>query len=169
MSGRTLRLMHAKLHRFRVTDAHKDYVGSVTIDADLLDAVGMLPLEEVEIVNIENGERWSTYVLPGPRGSGCICPNGGGAALCKPGDVLILFSYVLMDRETLLRDGHAARVAVGNDDNSVKMQFEQVLAPAAGEVSFDICKGVAPVPADVLKGPAFEGPRGVSLHPGVAS
>ncbi|MEG4453281.1 aspartate 1-decarboxylase [Microcoleus sp. N9_A1] len=60
-----------------MTDAKRDYVGSITIDQELLEKVGILPLEEVEIVNISNGNRWSTYALPGEAGTGCICPNGG--------------------------------------------------------------------------------------------
>ena len=83
-------MMHAKLHRVRVTEAKLDYVGSVTIDSDLLEKVGILPLEEVEIVNISNGNRWSTYVLPGKAGSGMVCPNGGGALLVSGRDTSYL-------------------------------------------------------------------------------
>jgi aspartate 1-decarboxylase len=84
-----IRLMHAKLHRVKVTEANVNYVGSITIDRDLLDRVGLLPLEEVDIVNLNNGKRWSTYVIPGDVGSGQICPNGGAALLCQPGDLLM--------------------------------------------------------------------------------
>jgi L-aspartate 1-decarboxylase (EC 4.1.1.11) len=76
--------MHAKLHNVRVTDANVNYVGSVTIDSELIDKVGILPLQEVEIWNVSNGNRLSTYVLPGEPGSGVICLNGAAAHLCDP-------------------------------------------------------------------------------------
>lgn len=138
-------LMHAKLHRFAVTAASLDYVGSVTIDADLLDAVGILPLEEVDIVNVANGARWQTYALPGPRGSGCICPNGGGARLCAPGDPLIIFAYALLGRAAVLAEGHVAQVAVADADNAIKACFTQALRPSAGGgLTFEDAIGVDP-------------------------
>ena len=139
-----IKLMHAKLHRFVVTAASLNYVGSVTIDADLLDAVGLLPLEEVDIVNVANGARWQTYVLPGPRGSGCVCPNGGGARLCAPGDPLIIFAYTTLSRETLATDGHVAQVAVAGANNSIKARFSQRLRPVEDGLAFDDAHGVDP-------------------------
>ena len=131
-----VKIMSAKLHRFTVTEAKRDYVGSITIDEDLLDKVGILPLEEVEIVNINNGERWSTYALPGKRGNGDICPNGGGALLCKPGDILIIFSYAYLDREEVMRSGHQARVVVGDENNGCKAYLCQELTAAEGKLTF---------------------------------
>ena len=87
----TIRLMHAKLHQVRVSEANVDYVGSITIDRELIERVGILPLEEVDVVNLSNGKRFSTYVFPGQTGE--ICPNGGAALLCQPGDILIIYAY----------------------------------------------------------------------------
>ncbi|NEO93173.1 MAG: aspartate 1-decarboxylase [Moorea sp. SIO3G5] len=125
----TIKLMHAKLHRVRVTEANRHYVGSVTIDSDLLAQVGILPLEEVEIVNIDNGNRWSTYVLPGEAGSGKICPNGGGALLCKEGDTLIIWANEQCDRAEILTSGHQARVLIADENNCCQEVFYQTLTP----------------------------------------
>lgn len=133
----TIRLMHAKLHRVSVTDAKPHYVGSITIDSELLDKVGILPLEEVEIVNVSNGNRWSTYALPGEAGTGCICPNGGGALLCQPRDILIIFSYEWRERNDVLRTGHTARVVVADEQNSCKEFFHQTLTPWENKLLFD--------------------------------
>jgi aspartate 1-decarboxylase len=128
--------MHAKLHHVKVTEAKKYYVGSITIDKDLIEKVGILPLEEVEIVNLDNGNRWSTYVLPGPAGSGCICPNGGGALLCSPGDTLIIFSYELKERENFLQEGHTAKVIVADEQNKCKEFFYQTVSTVDGKIEF---------------------------------
>jgi aspartate 1-decarboxylase len=125
-----IRLMHAKLHRVRVTEANVNYIGSITIDADLLTKVGLLPLEEVDIVNLNNGKRWSTYVIPGEAGSGEICPNGGAALLCEVGDILIIYAYEEVDRSEVLRDGHQARVIVADDQNRPVEFYAQSLAPS---------------------------------------
>lgn len=148
----TLKLMHAKLHRFRVTSANRDYVGSITIDAELLDAVGILPLEEVEIVNVDNGQRWSTYVLPGEPGSGVIAPNGGGALLCTPGDVLIVYAYQDRARADVLASGHQARIAIGDDDNRVAEFRRQALVPAADGLRFEPGAAADPsAPSDAVE------------------
>ncbi len=81
---KTIRLMHAKLHRVTVTSANVNYIGSITIDPDLMDEVGILPLEEVDIINLNNAKRWSTYAIPGKKGSGEICPNGGAPSFPPP-------------------------------------------------------------------------------------
>lgn len=128
-----IRLMHAKLHRVKVTEANVNYVGSITIDRDLLDRVGLLPLEEVDIVNLNNGKRWSTYVIPGDAGSGQICPNGGAALLCQPGDLLIIYAYEERDRAEVLRDGHQARVLVTDEQNRPQEFFYQTLNSTQGE------------------------------------
>jgi aspartate 1-decarboxylase len=133
----TIRLIHAKLHQVTVTEAKRDYVGSITIDSELLEQVGILPLEEVEIVNVSNGNRWSTYALPGEVGTGCICANGGGALLCQPGDILIIFSYEWCDRTDVLRRGHTARVIVADEQNRCKEFFHQTLTPCDNKLLFD--------------------------------
>lgn len=126
----TIRLMHAKLHRVRVTEANVNYVGSITIDEELLNQVGILPLEEVDIINLNNGKRWSTYALPGKAGSGEICPNGGAALLCQPGDILIIYCYEERDRAEVLRNGHTARVLVADEQNRLQQFFYQTLIPS---------------------------------------
>lgn len=144
-----IKLMSAKLHRVRVTEAKRDYVGSVTIDSDLLEKVGILPLEEVEIVNINNGNRWSTYVLPGKPGSGQICPNGGGALLCEPGDILIIWANEECDRAEVLRSGHRASVMVSDEHNRCQDFFYQTLEPSQGKIKFNSRETV---PEELLMG-----------------
>lgn len=90
-------MMKSKIHRATVTQADLDYVGSVTIDADLLDAADLIEGEQVAIVDITNGARIETYVIPGPRGSGSIGINGAAAHLIHPQHLVIIMSYALMD------------------------------------------------------------------------
>ncbi len=90
-------MMKSKIHRATVTQADLDYVGSVTIDADLLDAADLIEGEQVAIVDITNGARIETYVIPGKRGSGAIGINGAAAHLIHPHDLVIIMSYALMD------------------------------------------------------------------------
>jgi aspartate 1-decarboxylase len=90
-------MLRSKIHRATVTQADLHYVGSVTIDEDLLDAADLLPGEQVAIVDVTNGARLETYVIPGDRGSGVIGINGAAAHLVHPGDLVILISYGLMD------------------------------------------------------------------------
>lgn len=92
-------MFKSKLHRATVTDADIDYVGSITIDADLLEASDILPGEKVQVVNINNGARFETYTLTGQAGSGVICVNGAAARLVQKGDLVIIISYATMDRE----------------------------------------------------------------------
>src|SRR5690606_29151490 len=94
-----LRMFKSKIHRATVTHADLDYEGSVTIDAELLEAAGILPYEEVHIWNVTNGSRLSTYALSGPRGSRAICVNGAAAHLTKPGDLVILATFGQMTEE----------------------------------------------------------------------
>ena len=86
-------VLKSKIHRVTVTEARLDYIGSITIDEDLLDAAGMLVGERVYIVNNNNGARLDTYTIAGERGSGVICLNGAAARLVQPGDVVIIMSY----------------------------------------------------------------------------
>src|SRR5690625_6405304 len=94
-------IMKSKIHRARVTEADLNYVGSITIDADLLEEVDILPNEKVQIVNNNNGARIATYVIPGKRGSGVICVNGAAARLLAEGDVIIIIAYALVNAEEL--------------------------------------------------------------------
>ncbi|HZG85279.1 aspartate 1-decarboxylase [Paenibacillus sp.] len=92
-------MMKSKIHRAVVTEANLNYVGSITIDEDLMDAVDIWPNEKVQVVNNTNGARLETYVIPGPRGEGTICLNGAAARLVQPGDVVIIISYAAMSEE----------------------------------------------------------------------
>lgn len=111
-------MMHSKIHRARVTESDLNYVGSITIDSDILDAVDILPNEKVEIVNNNNGERFATYVIAGERGSGKICLNGASARLVQVGDVVIIMTYVQLEESEL--QGHAPKVAVLNENNEIE-------------------------------------------------
>lgn len=110
-------MMKAKLHRATVTEANLNYVGSITIDEDLLDLVDMLPNEKVQIVNNNNGARLETYIIPGPRGSGVVCLNGAAARLVQPGDTVIIISYAWMTDEEAKR--HEPTVAILGEHNKV--------------------------------------------------
>ena len=92
-----IEVMKSKIHRATVTQAELHYVGSVTVDEDLLDAANMVENEKVTIVNVNNGERFETYTIRGERGSGMICLNGPAARRVALGDVVIIFSYGLVD------------------------------------------------------------------------
>jgi aspartate 1-decarboxylase len=98
MFARTM--LKSKIHRATVTQADLHYVGSVTVDQDLLDAADLLPGEQVAIVDVTNGARLETYVIAGPRGTGVVGINGAAAHLVHPGDLVILISYAQMDDET---------------------------------------------------------------------
>ena len=87
----------SKIHRATVTDTHLSYEGSITIDSDLLAAADILPHEKVQVVNINNGERFETYTIAGEAGSGVMCMNGAAARLAQPGDIIIVISYCLLD------------------------------------------------------------------------
>ena len=94
-----IQVLKSKLHRVKVTDANLNYIGSITIDEDLLEAPTMIAGEKVQIVNNNNGERFETYIIKGKRGSGCICLNGAAARKVQVGDVVIIIAYALMDFE----------------------------------------------------------------------
>ena len=95
----TIEDLKSKIHRVSVTKAYLYYVGSITIDEDLMDGAGIIAGEKVSIVNNNNGERFETYVIKGQRGSGCICVNGAAARKVAVGDILIIISYARMDFE----------------------------------------------------------------------
>ncbi|PKH10015.1 MULTISPECIES: aspartate 1-decarboxylase [Planomicrobium] len=111
-------MLNSKIHRATVTEADLNYVGSITIDQDLLDAVGMLPNEKVHIVNNNNGARFETYIISGERGSGVICVNGAAARLVQKGDIVIILSYAYVMDENA-RD-HKPAVAIMDGDNRIK-------------------------------------------------
>jgi aspartate 1-decarboxylase len=90
-------LMKSKLHRARVTEANLHYVGSITIDEDLMEEADLLENEKVQVVNNSNGARFETYVIRGERGSGTVCLNGAAARLVHPGDEIIVISYAMLD------------------------------------------------------------------------
>lgn len=94
-------MMKSKIHRARVSEANLNYVGSITIDQDLLDATDILPNEKVQIVNNNNGARFETYVIPGERGSGVICLNGAAARLAQVGDIVIIIAYAIISDDEL--------------------------------------------------------------------
>lgn len=92
-------VLKSKIHRVTVTEANLEYIGSITIDQDLMDAAGILVGERVYIVDNNNGERLDTYTIPGPRGSGMVCLNGAAARRVQPGDIVIIMSYASMPIE----------------------------------------------------------------------
>lgn len=94
-----IEVVKSKLHRVTVTEANLNYIGSITIDQDLMEAVNLIEGEKVQIVNNNNGERFETYVITGERGSGCICLNGAAARLVHVGDIVIIMSFAQMEFE----------------------------------------------------------------------
>ena len=94
-----IEVLKSKIHRVRVTQANLNYVGSITIDEDLMDAANMIEGEKVQILDINNGERFETYIIKGERGSGCICLNGAAARKVAVDDLVIIVSYAMLDFE----------------------------------------------------------------------
>ena len=92
-----IEVLKSKIHCATVTEANLHYMGSITIDEDLMDAAGMIACEKVQICNNMNGERFETYIISGPRGTGCICLNGAAARKVQVGDEVIIISYALME------------------------------------------------------------------------
>lgn len=110
-------MMIGKIHRATVTGADLSYVGSITIDKDLLDAVGIEANQKVEIVNNNNGARLATYVIEGERGKGDVCLNGAAARLVQPGDVVIIIAYGLLDDAE--RENFEPKVILMDEDNKI--------------------------------------------------
>ncbi|MDL2289830.1 aspartate 1-decarboxylase [Paludibacteraceae bacterium OttesenSCG-928-F17] len=94
-----IHILKSKIHRVTVTEANLNYIGSITIDQDLLDAANIIPNEKVSIVDNNNGERFDTYVIAGERGSGMVCLNGAAARKVQPGDIIIIIAYAMMEEE----------------------------------------------------------------------
>jgi aspartate 1-decarboxylase len=118
-------MMKSKIHRATVTDADLNYVGSITIDPDLLGAADILPYEQVAVVNINNGERFETYAIEGRRGSGDMCLNGAAARLAQPGDLIIVLTYAQYD-EAEVRGFEPTVVHVDRDNRAVRVGLETV-------------------------------------------
>lgn len=115
------KILLGKIHRATVTAADVDYMGSITIDPLLIEASGLLPLEEVEVWNVTNGERFSTYCLPGQPGDGHVTVNGAAARRVQVGDKVIVAAYGLVGQDSL--GLHEARVAVPDDANRLVRSF----------------------------------------------
>ncbi len=115
-------MLYSKLHRATVTDANLNYVGSITIDEDLLDAANMRVGQKIDIVNINNGERFSTYIIRGERGKGDICLNGAAARKVHKGDKIIIIAYASMSEEEAAH--YQPKIVILNDDNTIAQQFE---------------------------------------------
>jgi len=121
------RMLYAKIHRATVTQADLHYVGSLTIDRDLMDAAGLLPGEQVDVVDVDNGSRLTTYAIEGLRGSGTVCINGAAAHLINPGELIIIIAYAEMSDEeaktfepsVVFVDGDNRIVEIGNDGGDV--------------------------------------------------
>jgi aspartate 1-decarboxylase len=94
-----IQILKSKIHRAVITEANLNYVGSLTVDEDLLDAANMIENEKIQVVNVNNGERLETYLIKGKRGSGVVCLNGPAARKGSVGDVVVIISYALMDFE----------------------------------------------------------------------
>lgn len=112
-----LNMLKSKIHRARVTDADLNYVGSVTIDEDLMDASGIMENEQVHVVNINNGSRFITYAIRGARGSGVICLNGAAARLVQKDDLVIIMAYSLMEQDEASE--YKPSVVVVNEENRI--------------------------------------------------
>ncbi len=115
--------MKSKLHRATVTEANLNYVGSITIDRDLMEAADLWENERVQIVNNNNGARLETYVIPGERGSGVICLNGAAARLVQPGDQVIIISYAMMTNEEA--KSYEPQVVILGENNQIVSKLHQ--------------------------------------------
>ena len=111
-------MLGGKIHRATVTEADLNYVGSITVDQDLLDAAGICVNEKVAIVNNNNGERLETYTLPGERGSGVVCLNGAAARLVQKGDIVIIMSYVMLSEPEIAT--HEPKVVLVDENNKIR-------------------------------------------------
>jgi len=115
-------MLYSKLHRATVTDANLNYVGSITIDQDLLDAADMRVGQKIDIVNVNNGERFSTYIIAGERGKKDICLNGAAARKVHKGDKVIIIAYASMDVKEA--DTYKPKIVILDDNNGIEQAFE---------------------------------------------
>jgi aspartate 1-decarboxylase len=111
-------MLRAKIHRITVTEADVEYEGSLTLDPDLMDACGMVPFERIDVFDVDNGSRFSTYLIEGRRGSGDCCVNGAAARLVEVGHKLIIVAYCHLD-ESEVRD-HRPQVVLVHEDNAIR-------------------------------------------------
>ena len=116
-----LTMLKTKIHRAKVTEADLNYEGSITIDRDLMDRAGILPYEQVDVLNINNGHRFTTYAIEGVRGSGTIGINGAAARLAQKGDKVIICAYGQIKEETARN--YKPNILLMNEDNSVKSEY----------------------------------------------
>lgn len=116
-------MMKSKIHRATVTEANLNYVGSITIDQEILEQVDILPNERVQVVNNHNGARLETYVIPGERGSGVICLNGAAARLVQPGDQIIIMSYAMMNEAEA--QSHHPKIALMDENNRIQRMIQE--------------------------------------------
>ncbi len=112
-----IEVMNSKIHRAAVTDANLNYIGSITIDEELMERSGILNNQKVQVVNVTNGNRLETYAIPGERGSGVICLNGAAAHKAKKGDIVIIIAYAIMDYEEAKT--HEPKVVFVNENNHI--------------------------------------------------
>ena len=120
-----LMMLRGKIHRATVTETNPDYEGSITIDEALLEAADILPGEKVQVANIDNGERFESYAITGPRESGTICLNGAAALLAKPGDRVIIMAYALVPYEEA-RSFKPKIVLVDEKNKAVGLKYKEV-------------------------------------------
>lgn len=113
----TVTMLKSKIHRAVVTEANLNYVGSITIDASLMKAAGILEYEKVQVVNVTNGSRIETYVISGADGSGVICLNGAAARCASPGDIVIVMAYAQMNEDEALL--HKPKVVLTGENNTI--------------------------------------------------
>ena len=116
-------MLKAKLHKATITEADLSYEGSLTIDKDLMDAVGIIPFEKVKVYNINNGERFDTYAIEGPTGSGVIGLNGAAARKGMVGDRIIIVTYALLNDNELV--GYFPQIALLDDNNTIKQMLKK--------------------------------------------
>jgi len=114
-------MLYSKLHRATVTDANLNYVGSITIDTELIKAAHMRVGQKIDIVNVNNGERFSTYIIPGDAGKRDICLNGAAARKVHKGDKIIIIAYATMTEEEA--DTYKPKVVILDDDNGIEQEF----------------------------------------------
>ena len=125
-----LTMLKSKVHRVTVTDANLEYEGSFTLDTDLMDAAGLLPHERIDVLNVTNGNRLTTYVIPGERGSRVACANGAAAHLVSRGDIVILASWAEMSpEEAKTHEPTIVLVGAGNNPKQIIKGYHDEVAP----------------------------------------
>lgn len=118
-----INMFKGKIHKAKITEANLNYMGSVTIDQDLMDASGILPNERVQIVNNNNGARLETYTIAGERGSGIVCLNGAAARLMQPGDIVIIIAYTWLEEKDAVH--HKPKVIFVDENNKIQEIIHQ--------------------------------------------